>query len=318
MRGLGVVALASALLCSSIADAHEIDDTFATIVEERRKQDSHIHSIGHKLRTANASFCKETHYESGILLEDAARYGDPAAIRAANAITGDIFIHSIAEGSAAARASLTAGHEVSLLSGYAVKKASFDPERSWLRVQELNAMLASFPEEMTVTLAGVDTPVTIQSDLACAGFVELVPNYSGASTDGVRVAIGRDFIGLTYPEEELAAVIAHELAHIFLGHGHWLEAHGRKRRDIRQTEREADRLMPWLLANAGYDPAAAARFMRRWGPDNNGGLRLWRKHDGWDERLAMIEAELPRISASVANRGNADWKQDFTPQFARD
>ena len=38
-----------------------------------------------------------------------------------------------------------------------------------------------------------------------------------------------------------------------------------------------DRLMPWLLHNAGYDPAAAVRFMRTWGP----------KHGGWIFRKAM-------------------------------
>lgn len=318
MRKLCVAALASALLLNTTAAAHELDGVATASFEKLRESDSRIHSISHKLRTANAAFCENTQYESGILLDDAARYGDPAAVRTANAIDGDIFIHAIAEGSAAARAGLMAGQEVVSLSGYEVTQATFDPEQSWLRAGELNAMLAGFAEEMTVTLASIDTPVALRSELACTGYVELVPHYSRATTDGVRVSIGRDFVGLTYPDDELAAVIAHELAHIFVGHTQWLKSRGKKRRDIRQTEREADRLMPWILANAGYDPAAAARFMRRWGPDNNGGLRLWRKHDGWDERLAMIEAELPKIRASLARDGTADWKRDFTPQFARD
>jgi predicted Zn-dependent protease len=35
---------------------------------------------------------------------------------------------------------------------------------------------------------------------------------------------------------------------------------------VRRTEREADRLSVWLLANAGHDPEAAPRMIRRLGP----------------------------------------------------
>ena len=40
---------------------------------------------------------------------------------------------------------------------------------------------------------------------------------------------------------------------------------GRSARLFRQTEAEADRLSVWLLAGAGYDPEAAARFWRKFG-----------------------------------------------------
>ncbi|MCP5392203.1 MAG: hypothetical protein H6920_11355, partial [Sphingomonadaceae bacterium] len=99
-----------------------------------------------------------------------------------------------------------------------------------------------------------------------------------------------------------------------LRHPQWLSAHGRKRRDVRETEREADRMMPWLLANAGYDPQAAVRFMQRWGPKNDGGLLRKRTHDGWDERVDIIAAELPLIRAAMAGGGEADWTQRFVPR----
>jgi len=91
----------------------------------------------------------------------------------------------------------------------------------------------------------------------------------------------------------------------------WLEREGRGRRNIRLTEREADRLMPWLLANAGYQPSAASRFMARWGPDHSGGIFRKRSHDGWDERLEFIEAELVQIDKVRHADGSADWHSHF-------
>ncbi len=63
------------------------------------------------------------------------------------------------------------------------------------------------------------------------------------------------FPGLAYPEEELAAALAHEFAHNWLApqRNGLLDSLGRKRRQTSAlTEREADRLMTWIIANAGY------------------------------------------------------------------
>ena len=109
----------------------------------------------------------------------------------------------------------------------------------------------------------------------------------------------------------MAAALAHELAHNLLAHRAWLRKEGRTVGNIRQTEREADRLMPWLLANAGYDPAAAARFFRQWGPRHGGWIFRARTHDGWDERAEFVTAELPKIAAMRAAGGMADWRTGF-------
>ncbi len=83
---------------------------------------------------------------------------------------------------------------------------------------------------------------------------------------------------------------------------------------MRLTERDADRLMPWLLANAGYDPHAAARFMSRWGPRHGGGLLRKRTHDGWDERVEFIGAEIAVVERLMAEQGSADWSRHFVAQ----
>ena len=146
---------------------------------------------------------------------------------------------------------------------------------------------------------------------ACASGFEVIAGSRRVSANGQRVAVGADFVGFDYPENLFAAAIAHELAHNVLGHPAWLDKYGRKRRNIRLTEREADRLMPWLLANGGYDPAAAEKFMRTWGPGNDGGLFRDRSHDGWDERADFIAAELPAVRRSQTGTEAANWTRDF-------
>ena len=129
---------------------------------------------------------------------------------------------------------------------------------------------------------------------------------------------GRSFPGFDYPEPEFAAAVAHEFAHNLLRHRRLLDQKGRSLGNVRLTEREADRLMPWLLANAGWEPAAALRFMERWGPRHDGGLFRNRNHEGWDERAEAITAEVARVEALMANEGKADWARHFEREVLKD
>jgi len=146
---------------------------------------------------------------------------------------------------------------------------------------------------------------------ACPSRFELLDSGGRAAADGKRVVIGRKFSGFGLAEDELAAAVAHEFAHNLLAHRAWLKGAGRNSRNIRLTEREADRLMPWLLANAGYDPRAATRFFRKWGPFRDGWIFRAPTHDGWDERAAAVAAEVPKIAALTAAGGAADWRARF-------
>ena len=122
---------------------------------------------------------------------------------------------------------------------------------------------------------------------------------------------GIDSPAYAYDEPVFAALLAHELAHNVLGHDAWLDRHGRKPKNVRLIEREADRLVPWLLANAGHDPAAGEAFMRQWGKAYDAGLKLRRTHDGWDERAEHMAAEVPLVRAAMAAEGKADWARHF-------
>jgi hypothetical protein len=153
---------------------------------------------------------------------------------------------------------------------------------------------------------------TVEPVPACATRFELLGDSKTAVADGGRVVIGSRFPAFDWTEDdEFAGVVAHELAHNLLGHRAWLQRNRKVSGRTKLTEREADRLMPWLLANAGYDPAAAHRFMLRWGKKHDLGLmRSW-SYEGWDERAEHIAAELPIIARLLEREGRADWSRHF-------
>ncbi|MGB7373613.1 hypothetical protein [Pontixanthobacter sp.] len=295
---------------------------FAADFAKLQQQDAYIQRIGWRLLTGNAAFCDETRLASGMLVQDAGAYGHPAAIRQLLSLRGDAFVQAVIPGSGADQAGMEAGAEVHAVDRTPLSGIALPPDTPWQRLTTFNAVIArSLADDGTarfqVTQRGAQHMLTVAGTAICDSFFEVISGSDTASANGTRIAIGRQFVGFAYAQEELAAALAHELAHNVLAHPDWLDKNGRKRSNIRQTEREADRLMPWLLHNAGYDSAASVRFMERWGPQHDGGFFRRRTHDAWEKRRAMIAAELPRIAASLNHQGQADWRGNFIPQFTR-
>lgn len=119
--------------------------------------------------------------------------------------------------------------------------------------------------ERTVDLQGIaGCPLDTQ--------LELSDRYIAAA-NGRRVRLSTAVLSFAADDDELAAVIAHELAHNVLRHRAQLDAAGVNRGlaravglgagRMREMELEADRLSVRLMATAGYDPAAAIRYMEQ-------------------------------------------------------
>lgn len=309
MRG---PALALACLVVLASPAHAAGEGYRAL----QALDARLHEAGWRLTTGNAPFCGDTVSATGLLLHDAAAYPDPAEARAALGLTGDIAVQAVASGSPAAQAGLVADATITAIGA---SDPALQPitEPRWQRLQAIrDALDAALAQGGEVALAwhrpgGDRATAHVGSMPACPSRFEVAALGSRAVADGTRVVLGDRFPGFAYPEDEFAAAVAHELAHNLLGHRAWLDAQGRSMRNVRLTEREADRLAPWLLANAGYDPAAMARFMARWGPRHGGGLFRKRTHEGWDERVEAIEAELPLIAAARDQAVKADWSARF-------
>ncbi len=276
--------------------------------------DQRLQDIGWKLVRGNAGFCPRVIPAIGLQLQDAASYGRPDIARAALDLKGDFAVQTAAHGSPAALAGgFTRNREI-------VRLGRFDPNEwpsgkrmDWQRVARAHDHIdALLTEHGGIEVGFADGgAVRVQPVDVCATRFELMGEGEAAVADGARVVIGMDFPAFAYDDAMFAALVAHELAHNLLGHDAWLDRNGRAWGKVKRTEREADRLIPWLLANAGYEPHAAVRFMKEWGPRHSVRLLRLPTHDGWPKRARAIEEELPLIAALTAREGRADWAQHF-------
>jgi len=316
-RGWRRVLLAGmAALLAANSDASSIDYAAERAAIGRfQDADQRLQDAGWRLARGNVGFCPWVVPAIGLQLQDMASYGAPAIARTALGLAGDFAVETAAEGSPAALSgAFRRNREIAALdrldpNGWPAGEAMDWHRLKWVH-DHIEAMLAehggiavTFADGEVVRLAPVEV---------CATRFELMGEGDKAVADGNRVVIGIDFPAFAYPEDAVfAALVAHEFAHNVLEHDAWLDRHGRSRRNLRRIEREADRLIPWLLANAGYDPAAGVTFMTRWGRRHDAGILMLRNHDGWDERAEFIAAELPLVQSLMADAGRADWRRHF-------
>lgn len=295
----------------------ETADRAPVPLEIFQQSETRLFQVGYRLATANAPFCERAIQVSGLLIHDADSYGNPAAVRTLFHLSGDIGAQAVAPQSPAARAGMLQNDTILAIDGKEIADhwPKTDPrwKRSFALRDAIDEALARGPVEIGWQSAGMPARrATIEGVPACPTRFELVDSKDSAAADGDRVLVGEKFPGLAYEEAYFAAAIAHEMAHNILRHPQTFDKTGWKRKLVRLSERDADRLMPWLLQNAGYDPRAAVHFMRTWGPRHGGWIFRSRDHDGWDERVEFIEAELPKIEAALDANGKADWKTHFT------
>jgi len=145
------------------------------------------------------------------------------------------------------------------------------------------------------------------------GFILRRSGQAALVNDDGRVEVAVTLLAEAASDDEAAMMVAHEIAHILLDHDRRIDAAGRNWNTVRLGEREADRLTPWLMANAGYDPAAAPRFMGIWGPRHGGGMTRAPTHDHWRKRQAAMAEEVAEIERQRAllPGGTLDWRRRF-------
>lgn len=315
-------ALAALLLAAPPAAAQDIDlSAERAAIGRYQDADQRLQDAGWRLAAANAPFCPKVVPSIGLQLQDMQSYGNPDVARAALGLARDFAVQTAARGSPAGRAgAFSRNREVTLLERFDPNDWPPGPAMDWQRLARAHDHVEAMLTEhggIAVTFAGGET-VRLGPVEVCASRFELMGEGTRAVADGARVVIGIGSPNFALDEPEFAGAVAHELAHNVLGHDAWLDRNGRSARHVRRIEREADRLIPWLLANAGWEPEAAVTFMRRWGKANDNRLRLRRTHDGWDERAALIAAEVPQVRALMAREGKADWAAHFRREIDPD
>lgn len=276
--------------------------------------EARVATIGFRLTTANAAWCPVRQPQFGWI------WGDPrlyAADRRTEALAayGAVdqlhpYIAALAPHSPAASAGMKVGTPVTAIADAPVPDGIGD--HPFARITAIEGSMAALPVDTAIALhVGAGRIVSLTPVAGCVSDFRVEANERPAAVaDGRMVLVNQGLADFAADDAELAAAIAHELAHNILRHRARLDAagvdrglgkqFGRNARLFKQTEVEADRLSAWLLAGAGYDPAAAARFWTRFG--QRGGRPLFQAgtHPRWRDRVASIEAEVAAIAAARA------------------
>jgi membrane-associated protease RseP (regulator of RpoE activity) len=273
-----------------------------------------IAAIGFRLTTANAAWCPALQPQFGWIWGDARLYSAaqrPAALAAYRASDADApFLAAIAPGSPADLAGLKVGASILALNGVTIP--SGDDKDPFARIAAAETLFAALPASVVARISGASgqaVPVKPVPGCATDFRVDARDRPEGAA-DGRLVVVSGGLVQFATNDDELAAAVAHELAHNILRHRVRLDAagvdrglgkqFGRSARLFRQTEIEADRLSPWLLAGAGYDPHAAIRFWTSFGKHEGQPLFQAGTHPRWRARVTSIEAEVRAIDAARA------------------
>lgn len=280
-----------------------------------RALDQRVAAIGYRLATANTAICGAQSPAIGFVLHHRSQYDQAHRGAAARAfgLGAAPSILAVAEGSAAARAGLQIDDQLLSIDGTPLSRAGSSKESGSFEIvrQSLDIVEAALADgQATVALArrGQPLSITLEPSPGCPSRFQLVPgDRFGASADGQYVQVTTDLVLRVEDDAELAAVLAHELAHNILKHRARLDEanvsrgilreFGRNAGLIRTTETEADLLSVYLLDRAGYPPEAAARFWERFGPQKPWGIFGSATHPNWKRRAAALREEIGRLHA---------------------
>ncbi|MHA7820699.1 MAG: M48 family metalloprotease [Erythrobacter sp.] len=304
------------VLLALCAPAHAEVDLVAERAGIERYQafDQRLQDVGWTLLHRNAAFCERVIPSIGLQLQDMASFRAPDVARAALGLNGDFAVQTAAQGSPAARSGTFAqNREITRLERLDPNAWATEVKFDWRRLKRahdhIDTMLAEHGGIAVHFANGESVRVTPVD--ACAGRFELAGRGDRMVATGERVLLGIESEAFTYDTDMFAAGLAHEVAHMVLDHTAWLDRNGRGMRNVRRTEREADRLIPWLLANAGYDPHAAPRWFEAFQPSSGSILFIRGTHPKWRDRAASVESEIAAVEALMASHGKADWSTEF-------
>lgn len=272
-----------------------------------RDQNAQLVSIGERLAVSALRFCPMRGYAAGLQVQTLGQYGAdfrPAAARVLG-IGALPTISVVVPDGAAAAAGLAVGDQLVWADGRRFSEATpAGAAATYQATRAAQALLDDALADGVATLAvrasGRERKVDVIARAACPSRFELRAGaQQSANANGTTVQVTSGLVGAAQGEGQVAAVIAHELAHNILRHPQRRRSGGERPR-VRDTEVAADRLSVYLLDAAGYAPTDAAAFWRTWGRRRDLGIFADRSHPGWRERAAIIEAEAAAIAAQRA------------------
>lgn len=279
---LGILVALSTPADSVNSYAKISDYTQASLLALQR-DDQRVADVAWRIASRNADSCSKLWASIGVGLQHASQYA-PAYRAAAQAAFGldDTYpsILAVAEGSPASAAGLKPNDAVRAVNGADLAGKSGDQKSaaSYDAVEAAMAALEALPERSAAILSiereGQKLEVSVTPQNVCRSRVELAPgNAINANANGLVAQISGRLVDWVESDDELALVIAHEMAHNLLDHPKKLSEKsalsglatslGLSGKAQRQMELDADRMGIIMAASAGYNYKIAPDFWAR-------------------------------------------------------
>ena len=276
---LGILVGLSTPAASVVSPA---DDTQASLLALQR-DDQRVADTAWRIASRNSDSCPKLWASIGVSLQHVSQYA-PAYRTAAQAAFGldDTYpsILAVAEGSPASAGGLKPNDTVRAVNGadLADKSRGQKSAASYDAVAAAMATLEALPEHRAATLSiereGQKLEVSVVPQNVCRSRVELAPgNAVNANANGLVAQISGRLVAWVESDDELALVIAHEMAHNLLDHPKRLgeksalsglaTSLGLSGKAQRQMELDADRMGIIMAASAGYNYKIAPDFWAR-------------------------------------------------------
>lgn len=281
-----------ALLCltaAGLASPAQASADDAEAYEQLRRDDVQLASVAFTVLTRNADRCgTAVAPQSGLVLHARAQYQprDRAGAGRHFGLGRWPGVMGVVAGSPAARAGFRQDDQLLAVNGRSLADtgdADAAPSRATVdRAERIVAEeLARGPATLAYRRRGRDAEAVVTAVAGCASRVELLADDRlNAWADGERIIVGARLLEACGSDDDLAFVIAHELAHNLF----WQT---RRKRVAGTVEIEADRLAVEMAAAAGFDPQRAIRTwsaaFRRAGASAT--------HPAPVERIAALEAD---------------------------
>lgn len=278
--------------------------------------DRRLAQVAERLQSANVALCRQHMPLTGLIVFSADQYGQPDPVRFAD---GRVAVAQVLPGSPAHAAGVMANDAIVTVDGVAV--ADQVPEEGYSLRDTTFELIAGHgpgnPLVLGLRRQGQDLTATITPPPGCRALIEVVTGRGDiARSDGRVIQVSWSRVA-QWTDDELAVIVAHELAHSALEHrrkqaaagvdGGLLGEFGRNRRLRRQVEQEADLLSVHLLANAGYDPQIAPLFwLSDAGMRLDAGILRSGAYAAPRERAQMMQAEIATHLAGTALPSRAE------------
>ena len=306
---IAVIALLAIAAASSCRAAAQQANT-ATLAPDYR-----LEIIGFKLATSNPALCDKADMLTGMMLHDEGGFSENVRDRAKAryALEFGFGVVQVVPGSPAAAVGLQRGDEIVAINGVSMSSfarnlvkrgASYDRTQRFLNT--LDAQLRQGPALLVVERDGAEREVSLTGAPGCGGHQVLIDsNELNAWSDGTYVAVTSRMVGFADSDDELAFVVAHEMAHNILKHSkkfglgkQILAEFGIGSNKLRKAELAADALAIEIMAAAGYDLNAPEMLLRRSARHNP--LNLSLSHPGANRRIAATQNTRGRIAVRRA------------------